>query len=118
MNATELKTNVQAGPLTVTDRTFGTEVLNATEPVLVDFWAPWCGPCRAIGPVVEALAGQYAGRAKVVKLNVDDNPETATRYEISAIPTLLVFKHGQVVDQVRGLASKKVLAMKLEAQFG
>jgi len=114
---TELKTEGQAGHLTVTDRTFAAEVLNATEPVLVDFWAPWCSPCRAIGPVVEELATHYVGRAKVVKLNVDDSPETTAQYGISSIPTLLFFKHGEVVDQVQGLVSRRVLTNKLEAQL-
>jgi thioredoxin 1 len=103
--------------LTVTDNTFTTHVLANAEPVLVDFWAPWCGPCRMIAPQIHELATEYGGRAKIVKLNVDENPETAARYNITGIPTLLIFKNGQVVDRVVGAVSKKTLATKLEAQL-
>jgi thioredoxin 1 len=101
----------------VTDETFDREVLQAQEPVLVDFWAPWCGPCRMIGPVIEELARDFTGRAKVLKLNVDDNPSTAARYRVASIPTLLLFRNGQVVDQVVGLAPKPSLAAKIEAHL-
>lgn len=93
----------------VTDREFQTEVIEEDLPVLIDFWAPWCAPCRAIAPDVEALAASYAGRLKVCKMNVDENPETPTKYGVRGIPTLLVFKAGQVVDQVVGRVPKSKL---------
>src|SRR5271169_5813488 len=96
--------------LMVTDQSFSSEVLAGAQPVLVDLWAPWCGPCRMIAPVVNELAAEYAGRAKVVKLNVDENPETAARFRVSSIPTLLIFKNGRLVDRVTGFTSKKTLA--------
>ncbi len=90
----------------VTDATFDQEVLKSSTPVLIDFWAPWCGPCRAIGPIVEELAGTYAGRLKVVKMNVDDNPETPSRYGVRGIPNLLIVKGGQVKEQIVGAVPK------------
>ena len=101
----------------VTGASFHTEVLAASQPVLVDFWAPWCGPCRMIGPVIEELANEFVGRAKVIKVNVDENPAIAQRYAIASIPALLIFKSGRVVDQVVGLPSKRTLTTKLEAQL-
>ena len=89
----------------VTDSGFAQEVLKSDVPVLVDFWAPWCGPCRAIAPVVEDLAGAYAGRAKVLKMNVDDNPQTPSQYGIRGIPTLIVFRGGQVKEQIVGVGA-------------
>jgi thioredoxin 1 len=88
----------------VTDATFESDVLKADAPVLVDFWAPWCGPCRMVGPVVEKLAELYAGRVRVVKLNVDENPVTAQTFGIRSIPTVALFSGGEVVDGVLGAA--------------
>jgi thioredoxin 1 len=101
--------------LVLTDSTFEQTILS-DKPVLVDFWAEWCGPCRMIGPVVEELATDYEGKAIVAKLNVDENPETTARFGVRSIPTLLVFKNGQVVDKQVGAVPKSVLASKLEAQ--
>ena len=89
-----------APPVSTAD--FDTEVLNSEQPVLVDFWAVWCGPCRAIAPAVDAVAQEYAGKAKVFKLNVDDNPEIAGRYGVMSIPTLMIFKDGQKVGELVG----------------
>jgi thioredoxin 1 len=98
----------------VTDATFQTEVLNSNVPVLVDFWAPWCGPCRAIAPLLDELAGEYAGKAKVVKINVDDHQAVAQRYRVSSIPNLIVFKNGQVAQQIVGAVPKSRLSQALD----
>jgi len=98
----------------LTDASFEEDVLKAEGPVLVDFWAPWCPPCRMIAPAIEAVGERYAGRARVGKLNVDDNPETAARYGIQAIPTLLVFRGGQVVEQRLGAIPQTEIAGLLE----
>ena len=90
----------------LTDNTFEQEVIKSEKPVLVDFWAPWCGPCRAIGPVVEDLAEAYKDRIKVAKLNIDDNPKTATVYGVMSIPTLILYKDGNALDKIVGLVSK------------
>ncbi len=102
-------------PITLTDENFAKEVLESDIPVLVDFWAVWCGPCRMVAPVVEALATEYQGRAKVAKLDVDSAQKTATDYGIRSIPTLLIFKGGKVADQVIGAVPKKQIVEKLDA---
>src|SRR5690606_28277147 len=100
--------------LTFTDENFQAEVLQSKEPVLVDFWAVWCMPCRAIAPSVDALATEFKGRAKVGKLNVDENQQVAAQYGIRSIPTLLIFKDGKPVDQIVGVQPKAKLAEALE----
>ncbi len=101
-------------PRDLTDANFEEEVLKSELPVLVDFWAPWCGPCRMVAPVVEELAEEYDGRVKFVKVNIDDNVQTAVTYGIRSIPTLLVFKGGQQVDEVIGFRPKGDLQRSLE----
>lgn len=101
--------------LEVTDNTFEQEVVQSTQPVLVDFWAVWCGPCKAIAPIVEELASEYEGRLKVMKLDVDDNPRTASAYGVQSIPTLLVFKDGKPAERIVGAVPKKVIADKLQS---
>jgi thioredoxin 1 len=98
----------------VTDSSFRQEVLNSELPVLVDFWAPWCGPCRMVSPVVDELASQYVGQVKVVKLNTDDSPDVASQYGIRSIPTLILFKGGQIIDRVVGAVPKTTLASTLD----
>ena len=104
-----------AKPRDVTDTTFEQEVLQAGKPVLVDFWAPWCGPCRMVAPVVEELAEEYAGKVEFVKVNTDENPEISVKYGIRSIPTLLVFKGGQPVGEIIGFRPKSDLKKRLDA---
>jgi thioredoxin 1 len=99
----------------VSDATFDSEVLQSSTPVLIDFWAPWCGPCRAIAPVVEELAGEYAGKLKVVKMNVDENQATPSRYGVRGIPNLIVFKAGKVHEQIVGAVPKSRLTQAVQS---
>ena len=101
----------------VTDQSFETDVLQSSDPVLVDFWAAWCAPCRMLSPTIDQIAQDFSGRAKVVKLNVDDNRETSAKYGIRGIPTLLLFKDGELRDQVVGATSRENIARLIENQL-
>lgn len=105
---------VSAEPLVVGDATFASEVERSPLPVLLDLWAPWCGPCRMIAPLLEELALETAGRARIAKLNVDENPITAGRFNVRSIPTLIIFKGGREVDRIVGVQPKAELARRLE----
>lgn len=100
----------------ITDATFDMQVLKSDQPVLLDFWAPWCGPCRALGPVIEELASEYEGRVRIGKMNVDENPATPGKYGIRAIPTLILFKNGEAVEQVTGAVSKDAIKNILDSK--
>ena len=102
----------------VTDSSFQSDVLKSQEPVLVDFWAPWCGPCRMIAPMVEELAAENRGSIKVTKINIDDNPEAAQNYGVSSIPTLMIFKAGEVVERMVGVQPKSRLQQALDEAKG
>ncbi len=106
-------------PQVVTDATFASEVVSASAsvPVLVDCWAPWCGPCRMIAPVLDQLAAASGGRYKIAKLNVDENPQTSAQFQIRSIPTLLIFKNGKMVDQIVGAVPRQTIAARLNAQL-
>lgn len=104
--------------VTFTDQAFEHEVLKAEKPVLVDFWAPWCGPCKVVGPIVEELAKEYTGKIIVGKMNVDDNQQTAATYGIMSIPTLAFFKKGQVVKTIIGAQNKEVLKKAIDEILG
>ena len=101
----------------VDDSNFKQIVLQSKRPVLVDFWAPWCGPCRTLGPIVESIAEQYAEMTQVVKLNVDDHPSLALRYSVQAIPTLILFRDGEEKDRLIGMTNKEAIARAIEAHL-
>jgi thioredoxin 1 len=102
----------------VNEENFATAVLDSKQPVLVDFWAQWCGPCRSLAPIIEGLAEEYAGRTRVVKLNVDDSPALAQRYHVMAIPTLILFQGGEEKERMIGTAKREAIARLLDAQVG
>ncbi len=104
--------------LVATDTNFQAEILDSDKVALVDFWAAWCAPCKILGPVIEELGSDYEGKAVVAKLNVDDNPNTAAKYGIRSIPSILIFKNGQVVDQMLGAMPKNMIAKKLDEYLG
>jgi thioredoxin 1 len=102
----------------VNEQNFQQEVLSADKPVLVDFWAPWCGPCRMVGPVVDKIAQEYAGKVKVVKINTDESPGIAGQFNIMSIPTLMIFKNGERVDQIIGAVPEQAITAKLQPHLG
>ena len=104
----------ETGPVVLSDMNFAAEVEASPLPVLVDFWAPWCGPCRMVGPIVDQLAKEFSGKVRVGKLNVDDNQATSARFNVQSIPTLLIFKDGREVDRIVGAQSKEAISRRLE----
>ena len=102
-------------PIEITDSNFE-EILNSEKPVMVDFWAEWCGPCKMVGPLVEEMAGEYDGKAVIAKVDVDNNPNVSAKYGIRSIPTMLFFKDGEIVDRQIGAVPKNILTTKLDAQ--
>ena len=107
-----------ANIITLTEGNFAAEVLQSAKPILVDFWAEWCGPCKALGPILDTLAGEYEGRVRIGKVNVDEAQGLAAQYRVQNIPTLLIFNQGQVVDQFMGLRSKSDLKARLDKVAG
>lgn len=112
---TTLRLEIFDAPVNVTDASFDREVMQSSLPVLVDCWAPWCGPCRAVGPILDSLAKSYKGRLKIAKINVDENPGTGSKYRIQSIPTMLFVKNGNLVDQVTGALPKEALEARIKA---
>jgi len=106
-----------ANAVAVTEGNFDSEVLQSTVPVLVDFWAEWCGPCRMVAPTLEAIATEHAGRLKVVKVNVDENPEVSMRYDVRSIPTLILFKQGQIAERLIGAYPKQAIVAKVQGHL-
>jgi len=107
--------NDHGRPVDITDKTFSSEVLSDSGPVIVDCWAPWCGPCLMVAPVLEQLASEYSGRVKIAKLNVDENPSTASQYSIQSIPTMLFFKNGELVNTLIGALPKNEIERQIKA---
>jgi thioredoxin 1 len=107
--------DMAANVLEFSDATFQSDVLDSKDPVLVDFWAPWCGPCKMLAPTIEQLAGDFSGKVRIGKLNTDENPKTPTSYGISGIPTVLIFKGGEVVEKFVGLTPKDKIATALKS---
>jgi|TARA_B110000046_G_scaffold181074_1_gene212659 thioredoxin 1 len=116
INKQQVKAKFMSKPVEITDSNFE-EIINSDKPVLVDFWAEWCGPCKMIGPLVEELANEFEGKAIIGKVDVDTNPEVSAKFGIRSIPTLLVFKGGEIVDKQVGAVPKSVLSEKIEAQL-